>query len=101
MFCTHRFKTGKSESSGYRVNERRDSQPRTKNYFKEEENTPDDSPPVGIVMAADKDEILVDYATGSISNQLFVSKYQLYIPDKKVLENELRLLLAREQDIED
>ena len=67
------------------------------NYFKEEENTPDDNPPVGIVLAADKDEILVDYATGSISNQLFVSKYQLYIPDKKILENELRLLMAREQ----
>lgn len=69
------------------------------NYFKEEENPPDDNPPIGIVLAADKDEILVDYATGSISNQLFVSKYQLYLPDKKMLENELRLLLARENII--
>lgn len=67
------------------------------NYFKEEENTSDDNPPVGIVLAADKDKILVDYAIGSISNQLFVSKYQLYIPDKKMLENELRLLLEREK----
>jgi predicted nuclease of restriction endonuclease-like (RecB) superfamily len=45
------------------------------NYFNEEESTEDDSPPIGIVLAADKDKILVDYATGSISNQLFVSKY--------------------------
>ena len=66
------------------------------NYFKEEENTADDNPPIGIVLAADKDKILVDYATGSISNQLFVSKYQFYLPDKKMLEEELRLLLARE-----
>ena len=30
----------------------------------------------------------------SIGNQLFVSKYQLYLPDKKQLENELNKLLA-------
>lgn len=66
------------------------------NYFKEEENTVDDNPPIGIVLAADKDQILVDYATGSISNQLFVSKYLMYIPDKKQLEKELRFLMERE-----
>ena len=38
---------------------------------------PDDNEPIGIVLAADKDEIMVEYATGSISNQLFVSRYQL------------------------
>jgi predicted nuclease of restriction endonuclease-like (RecB) superfamily len=64
------------------------------NYFKEEENMPDDNPPIGIVLAADKDEILVEYATGSISNKLFVAKYQLYLPDKKLLEDELRYLLT-------
>lgn len=64
------------------------------NYIKAEENMPDDNPPIGIVLAADKDEILVEYATGSISNKLFVAKYQLYLPDKKLLENELRYLLA-------
>jgi predicted nuclease of restriction endonuclease-like (RecB) superfamily len=66
------------------------------NYYKEEENTVDDNPPIGIVLAADKDQILVDYATGSISNQLFVSKYLMYIPDKKQLEKELRFLMERE-----
>jgi predicted nuclease of restriction endonuclease-like (RecB) superfamily len=45
------------------------------NYFNEEESLEDDNPPIGIVLAADKDKILVDYATGSISNQLFVSRY--------------------------
>ncbi len=65
------------------------------NYFKEEENTIGDNPPVGIVLGADKDEILVKYAMGSISNQLFVSKYQLYIPDKKILENKLKFLLSK------
>ncbi|MDM8514755.1 PDDEXK nuclease domain-containing protein [Desulfobacterales bacterium HSG16] len=65
------------------------------NYFKREENVADDNAPIGIILAADKDEILVEYATGSISNQLFVSQYQLYLPDKKLLEEKLRHFLAR------
>ncbi|MFN8903697.1 MAG: PDDEXK nuclease domain-containing protein, partial [Pseudanabaena sp.] len=49
--------------------------------------------PIGIVLARDKDEILVEYATGGISNQLFVSRYQLYLPDVEALKQELRRLL--------
>ena len=45
----------------------------------------------------DKDEILVNYAMGSISNHLFVSRYQLYIPDKKLLGDELKFLLEQEK----
>jgi len=63
------------------------------NYFKNEENTEGDGEPVGLVLAAAKDEILVKYAIGSISNQLFVSKYQMYLPEKELLEQELRELL--------
>jgi predicted nuclease of restriction endonuclease-like (RecB) superfamily len=64
------------------------------NYFRAEENVEDDNEPIGIVLARDKDEILVEYATGSISNQLFVSRYQLYLPDKEVLKHELQRLLG-------
>ncbi len=70
------------------------------NYFKKEENMADDKPPIGIILSADKDEILVEYATGSISNQLFVSQYQLYLPDKKLLEEKLRLFMG-EQALDD
>jgi predicted nuclease of restriction endonuclease-like (RecB) superfamily len=63
------------------------------NYFRAEENMADDNEPIGIVLARDKDEILVEYATGGISNQLFVSRYQLYLPDVDVLKRELKRLL--------
>jgi predicted nuclease of restriction endonuclease-like (RecB) superfamily len=63
------------------------------NYFRAEENMEDDHEPIGIVLARDKDEILVEYATGGISNQLFVSRYQLYLPDVEALKQELRRLL--------
>ncbi len=66
------------------------------NYFKAEENVESDNEPIGIVLAADKDEVMVEYATGGISNQLFVSEYQLFLPDKKLLQHELKLLLDME-----
>lgn len=66
------------------------------NYFKKELSTEGDNEPIGIVLGAAKDHILVEYATESIGNQLFISKYQLYLPDKKQLENELNKLLDDE-----
>lgn len=63
------------------------------NYFKNEENVKDDNPPIGIILGAQKDDILVEYATGSISNQLFVTKYQFYLPDKKMLKEKLKELV--------
>jgi predicted nuclease of restriction endonuclease-like (RecB) superfamily len=63
------------------------------NYFAREENVEDDNPPIGIVLGAYKDRILVEYATENITNQLFVSKYELYLPNKKLLASELEKLL--------
>jgi predicted nuclease of restriction endonuclease-like (RecB) superfamily len=63
------------------------------NYFKEEENTEGDNEPIGIIIAADKHELLVKYATGGLSNKIFVSKYQLYLPDQKILEQKLKEIL--------
>jgi predicted nuclease of restriction endonuclease-like (RecB) superfamily len=64
------------------------------NYFKTEENTDGDNPPIGIVLGADKNDILVEYAIGGISNNIFISKYQLYLPDRKVLEQKVKELIA-------
>ncbi len=64
------------------------------NYFKAEENTEGDNPPIGIVLGADKNDILVEYAIGGISNNIFVSKYQLYLPDKKVLEEKVKEMIT-------
>lgn len=63
------------------------------NYFMSEENTIDDNKPIGIVLCADKNDIMVEYAIGDISNQIFVSKYQLYLPDQKLLENKVKELM--------
>jgi hypothetical protein len=62
-------------------------------YFDKEEKAEDDNPPIGIILSKEKDELLVEYATYGMSSQLFVSKYQLYLPNKeelrKLLNNQL------------
>lgn len=59
-------------------------------YFAKEENTEGDNPPIGIILARYKDELLIEYATYESNSQLFVQKYQLYLPDKE----ELRKILS-------
>ena len=63
------------------------------NYFKKEEATEGDNEPIGIILGAKKNHILVEYATDSITNKVLLSKYQLYLPDKKMLQNALDKLL--------
>lgn len=67
------------------------------NYFRKEENTKGDKEPIGIVLGAYKDHVLVEYATENISNQLFVSKYQLHLPDKKTLVGKMEKLMEAYQ----
>lgn len=53
------------------------------NYFKSEENSEGDNPPIGIVLGADKNDILVEYAIGGISNNIFVSNTNCICQIKK------------------
>lgn len=63
------------------------------NYFRTEENVMGDNEPIGIILSAEKDEVLVEFATGGISNKIFVSKYQLYLPDKKELQKKVKAIM--------
>jgi predicted nuclease of restriction endonuclease-like (RecB) superfamily len=65
------------------------------NYFEAEQNHPGDNPPIGIILSKYKDDITVEYAIKGISNKIFVSKYQLYLPDKKILQQRVERLLEK------
>ncbi len=67
-------------------------------YFAEEENEPDDNPPIGIVLARDKDELLVKYATYGMDTNLFVSKYELYLPNREELKQLVDKIMFDEED---
>ena len=45
-----------------------------------------DNPPVGLLLCTGKDHALVQYATASMDNRLFVSKYAVELPSKGDLE---------------
>jgi len=74
-------------------------------YFENEENTEGDNPPIGIVLAKEKDDLLVQYAMHNISSQLFVNKYQLYLPNKEelqqLIENQLKDNNSQNWDLKD
>ena len=63
------------------------------NFFKVEKSADGDNPPIGIVLGAHKDQLLMEYATQGIENNLFVSRYQLYLPNRDELQRELESLL--------
>jgi len=63
------------------------------NYYRAQEMTPGDNPPVGLILCAQQNETLVRYATSGLSEQLFVRKYQVNLPT----EGELQRVIQAEQ----
>ncbi len=62
-------------------------------YFAKEEHLEGENPPIGIILTREKDEFLVEFATYGMNSQLFVSKYQLYLPDENELRQQLKSVL--------
>lgn len=66
-------------------------------YFASEQNIEGDNPPIGIILSKEKDELLVEYATYGMNSQLFVQKYQLYLPNKEELRKEIETIFLMEE----
>jgi len=64
------------------------------NWYRENVMRGDDNPPIGILLCTDKNQALMEYALAGMANQLFVSKYQLELPNeaemRAFLEDQLR-----------
>lgn len=65
------------------------------NYYASEVNDPDDNPPIGIILCTDKDSIAAEYALGGLSNNVFASRYVLYIPNKEQLIAQVEAVLEK------
>lgn len=66
------------------------------NYYRENEMNEGDNPPIGIILCAGKNNSLVKYATTGLSQQIFVAKYLINLPD----EAELKRIIEIEQNKE-
>jgi hypothetical protein len=54
--------------------------------YRQNEMTPGDNPPVGILLCTQKNHPFVEYALAGIDKQLFVSKYQLELPKREEMQ---------------
>jgi len=61
------------------------------NYYTRELMNEGDTPPIGIVLCADKSDAVVKYTLPEDNNQIFASKYFTYLPTEEELKRELRL----------
>ena len=65
------------------------------NYYAAEVNDPEDNLPIGIILCTDKDSVEAEYALGGLSNQIFASRYVLYMPNKEQLIKQVEEVLKR------
>lgn len=63
------------------------------NYYKAEVNDEGDNDPIGIILCADKGNVNLEYALGGLSNQIFASKYVLYLPNKDELIKQVEMVI--------
>ena len=61
------------------------------NYYTREMMNEGDNPPIGIVLCADKSDQVVKYTLPEDNNQIFASKYKLYLPTEEEFKKELNL----------
>ena len=62
-----------------------------------------ENPSVGLILCADKDDAVVEYALRRSISPALVANYQLHLPNKQLLESKLRELteIAENQETED
>lgn len=65
------------------------------NYYAAEVNDPDDNPPIGIILCTEKDGVAAEYALGGLANNIFASRYVLYMPDKEQLIAQVETVLKK------
>ena len=53
------------------------------------EKAKEDNPTIGIILCSDKDNTVVKYSSINDKENLFVSKYQLYLPTEEELKAEI------------
>lgn len=65
------------------------------NYYDRYEKTADENPTIGVLLCQQKSDALVEL-TLPIDSNIYTSKYELYLPDKKELQEKLREWIAEE-----
>jgi predicted nuclease of restriction endonuclease-like (RecB) superfamily len=60
------------------------------NYAREHWTNPDENPPVGLILCAEKNAAVAKYALEGLPNKVMASEYRLTLPDEKLLAAEIK-----------
>ena len=69
------------------------------NYYDRYEKTEDEKPTVGILLCKDKNDAMVELTLPKDAN-IYASQYQLYLPDKKLLQKKLEQWLSEDAELD-
>ena len=67
------------------------------NYYNRYEKLDDENPTVGILLCKEKNDALIEITLPKDVN-VFASEYQLYLPDKKLLQDKRKEWIAEEDE---
>jgi predicted nuclease of restriction endonuclease-like (RecB) superfamily len=59
-------------------------------FFEDQLKQPGDNPTIGLILCTEKNKTIVKYSLLNESKQIFASRYQLYLPTAKQLEQEIQ-----------
>jgi predicted nuclease of restriction endonuclease-like (RecB) superfamily len=59
------------------------------NYAREHWTHPEENPPVGLILCAQKDHALAHYALENLPNKVLAAQYKTFLPDEKALVAEI------------
>jgi len=59
-------------------------------YAREHWTHPDENPPVGLILCAEKDAAVAKYSLLGLDNKVLASEYRLALPDEKLLISEIK-----------
>ncbi len=68
------------------------------NYYDRDVKADFESPTIGILLCADKNDVVVRYSLPEVNHQIFASKYQLHLPTEAQLRAEVQKELDRFSD---
>jgi predicted nuclease of restriction endonuclease-like (RecB) superfamily len=60
------------------------------NYAREHWTNPDENPPVGLILCAQKGSAMAKYALEGLPNKVLASEYRTVLPDEKLIAEELK-----------
>jgi len=64
------------------------------NYIKDNENAPEDNPPIGILLCLERNELFVKYATAGMANLILTGQFKLSLPSPELLKAEVQKVLG-------